>query len=663
VNAGAQIRPRPLFCVVEHAHASRAVAEEVCAGKFTENGTTLELGLNPNWQAGGLNEDEEWQIAWIKFYFGLHLATAFAETGELRFQYAWESLVDSWIRQAQPDLGPADAFGRRIQNWIYAWNIFASSPHFRGFNNGLEERIVVSLAQQTGHLINHLEAERNHRTLELYALLVAALALPEMPGSEDLLKFSMNAIHENLLTDVRTDGVHREHSTHYHMLVLRTYLAARENARRFGLNFPAEYDVRLELACEFAMHCRRPDGQIPALSDADTGSYADLLQLAAGLFSRPDFLYAGTAGAQGVPPRRRYVNFPEAGYYIQRSGWGEGKTALEKEKFLVFDCGALGDGGHGHYDLLSVEISANGKPLIQDPGRYSYSEHEPNFRRWFKGTAAHNTVCIDGLDQVPYRRGKPKPPLPECELIARWSAPGFDVIQGKAKSGCYEAVHTRSIFLIGDEYWIIHDVVQGDRPHRFDLRFHLAPDAWEKTDISRGDIALAHGLALVFNPGSKLQLEQGWIAPQYGVKYPAPVVSAVIEGRNNAEFITLVLPQEGVLPQENDRPIPQLKICHGANDDPGTFAVEVHGTGQNHDSIDFVTLNAPIADHNFGPLQCSASAIWVRKTHGDTSLHACNVSELKLSKSPQPSFAQREPAPWIKWNVKDGLTLGSKRFE
>jgi hypothetical protein len=656
LNVGAQIRPRPLFCVVEHAHANRAVAEEVCAGKFTENGTTLELGLNPDWLAGGLKEDEEWQIAWIKFYFGLHLATAFAETGELRFQRAWERLVDSWISHAPANHGPADAFGRRIQNWIYAWNIFGSSPHFRGFSDGLEERIVASLAQQASHLLNHLEAERNHRTLELYALFVAALALPEMPGSKDLLKFSIEAIHQNLLSDVRADGVHCEHSTHYHMLGLRTYLAARENARRFDLSFPPDYDERLELACDFAMHSRRPDGEIPALSDADTGSYADLLQLGAALLSRQDFLYAGTAGGQGFPPQRRYVNFPEAGYYVQRSGWGEDKIPFAKEKFLIFDCGPLGDGGHGHYDMLNVEISANGEPLIQDPGRYTYSEHEPNFRRWFKSTAAHNTVCIDGLDQVPYRRGKPKPPLPKSELIARWSAPGFDVICGRVESPCYEVVHTRSIFFIGNEYWIIRDTLQGDRAHRFDLRFHLSPAAWEMTDISRGNFALAPGLALVFSPGSNLQLEQGWIAPQYGVKFPAPVVSAVVEGSHNAEFITLVVPIE------NDKQIPELKICHDAKA-ASSLSVEIHGIGENQDSVDFVTLNPSIAENNLGPFLCSASAMWVRKTHDDASLHACNVRQLQLNGSARSLFAQPEPAPWVEWNEKDGLTVGSKRFE
>ena len=85
-------------------------------------------------------------------------------------------------------------------------------------------------------------------------------------------------------------------------------------------------------------------------------------------------------------PDERNVSFPDGGYHVQRSGWDP------EARFLIFDCGPLGDGGHGHYDLLSFEAHADGRPLVLDPGRGSYSEAPPNLRRWFRGTAAHNTV-------------------------------------------------------------------------------------------------------------------------------------------------------------------------------------------------------------------------------------------------------------------------------
>ena len=655
IHTSTQIRPRPLFCVIEHAYRDRRIAEDVCAGKFTENGVTLELGLDPNWLLAGLSHDEEWQIAWIKFYFGLDLAAAFAETGEARFQHAWEKLVDSWIRKVPLEFGPTDAIGRRIQNWIYAWNIFADSPHFAGLCEGLDEKIVASLAQQIRFLRNHLTAERNHRTLELYSLLIGALALPEAALDADLLDFAMEAFCQNLLADVRPDGVHREHSTHYHMMVLRSYLGARENVRRFGLSFPREYDERLERACEFAMHCHRPDGGIPTLSDSDAGNYSDLLHLAASLLSRPDFLYSATAGAQGVPPQKRYVNFPDAGYYIQRSGWGTGQTAFEQEGFLIFDCGPLGDGGHGHYDMLNVEIAARGKSLIIDPGRYTYSEHPPNLRHWFKGTAAHNTVCIDGLDQVAYRRGKPRKPLPHARLIERYSAPGLDVLHGTAQSPCYEVVHTRRIFYIADEYWIICDSLAGERPHRFDLRFHIAPEAWDRAQIL-GNTVRTPELALLFSGATRLQIEPGWFAPLYGVKQSAPVVSAVIEGTNSAEFVTLVMPSGSA------RQVSELKIFANS---ASALAVEISGTGPDSAFSDYVAWSPSIAEHAITSFQCRAAAVWSRSAEqkADSRFVACNVQECRSNRDNQIVFAAASPAAWISWDPQHGWTSGAERFE
>jgi hypothetical protein len=407
------------------------------------------------------------------------------------------------------------------------------------------------------------------------------------------------------------------------------------------------------------MHCHRPDGGIPTLSDSDAGGYSDLLQLAASLLSRPDFLYAATAGAQGVPPLKRYVSFPEAGYHIQRSGWGKSQSAFEQEGFLIFDCGPLGDGGHGHYDMLNVEIAALGKPLVIDPGRYTYSEYPPNFRHWFKGTAAHNTVCIDGLDQVSYRRGKPKKPLPQVRLIERRSAPDFDFLCGTVQSPCYEVVHTRRIFYIGNEYWIISDSLTGERPHRFDLRFHLAPEAWQHVQIV-GNNVRAPEFTLVFSHGSRLQIEPGWFAPLYGVKQNAPVVSAVVEGTNSAEFVTVVVPS-----QESGR-VPELKIVHSPNAGSPGLAVQISGVGRDGTSIDFVAWSPEITDQNIHSFQCRASAVWSRAAgqKEDARFVACNVQECRSHQDDQVKFiAQSQSAAWVSWDPQHGLATGAERFE
>lgn len=531
---------RSVFCVIENAYKNLDIAEAVCDGKFDIAGTTIEFGHDIDWLTNPLPSDIEWQIEWHKFYYGLDLAHAFSTTGEQRFIRTWEKLVSSFIQQVPPAFFSSDVVARRVQNWIYAKQIFSSSPGFQGFSFEFEGELQLGIKEHVDQIFENLTTERNHRTLELYALFIAALAMPQLDEGGVILRFAMNELTENLLTDLRTDGVHREQSTHYHCTVLRSFLGAKENARRFGLKFSPEFDERLIKACEFAMHFHRPDGMIPAMSDADTGSYLDLLLLAGEIYSRGDFLYAATRGARGEEPTKRNVSFLDGGYFIQRSGW-ENKDP----RFLMFDCGPVGDGGHGHYDLLNIEIAVGSRPLVVDGGRYTYAEgRDINWRQYFKGTAAHNTIVVDNKDQTTYRRGKPRDAA-RGEFIERLSSPNVDILSGRAVSPNYDAVHTRRIFFIRDEYWLIVDHLKGDVPHRYDLRYHLTPEVLNHCPITsrKGNkVVRTPHIALVFENSFDPAVKTGWFSLRYGIKHPAPYVSVVSDGKPEMEFYTLIVP-------------------------------------------------------------------------------------------------------------------------
>jgi uncharacterized heparinase superfamily protein len=499
--------PNPVLCVTAHEHRDRDRAEAVAAGRFTHNGETRELGTEPDWLHADLPHDEEWRIDWVKFAYGLDLAHAFADTGDERFRATWERLVSSYIKAVPPDHDAAEVTARRILNWIYAWQELGElSP-------GHAARLLGSIGEQAAYVREHLAPGRNHRTLELYALLITALALPLL--DDGLLAFAIEQLEANLEQDFRADGVHVEASTHYHCIALRSFVGARENCRRYGIELSAAFHNRLAKALDFAVHCRRPDGLIPMLSDADAGDYSELLALA------------------GDPqPTALTADFPDGGYHTQRSGWGP------DDAFLIFDCGPLGEGGHGHYDLLSVEAFARGRPLLVDPGRFTYSEEPPNLRHWFRGTAAHNTVTVDGRDQTPYTRKRPDGPTAEGRFLGRTTAPGIDVLAGEARSPAYDALHQRRITFVHGRHWVIEDRLRGETEHEYDLRLHLAPGH----AAIDGETVRADGLTLQISGAAQIRLEPGWIAPQYGTRVEAPVVSARQWGRD-ATFTTIVVPE------------------------------------------------------------------------------------------------------------------------
>src|SRR5208283_706457 len=60
--------------------------------------------------------------------------------------------------------------------------------------------------------------------------------------------------------------------------------------------------------------------------------------------------------------------------------------------------GYLSLAAHAHADVLSIEVRHKGVDILADPGTYCY-HGEPEWRRYFRSTLAHNTVELAGQDQ------------------------------------------------------------------------------------------------------------------------------------------------------------------------------------------------------------------------------------------------------------------------
>jgi hypothetical protein len=84
--------------------------------------------------------------------------------------------------------------------------------------------------------------------------------------------------------------------------------------------------------------------------------------------------------------------FEDAGFYVMRS----------ERLYLLAACQPIGvnrNGPHKHNDWLSFELCVDDQPVIIDPGTYCYTGNMVQ-RRLFRSTAYHNTVVVDGQEQV-----------------------------------------------------------------------------------------------------------------------------------------------------------------------------------------------------------------------------------------------------------------------
>lgn len=610
------------FAVADAGETTRAKIDAILVNQFEFNSERHTLAPSFDWTHNP-SSDVEWLILLHKFYYAVGLGMAFAETSDERYARRWVELTERFIDSVPLGFLSSDVAGRRIQNWIFAHHYFVTRHPSPSVTPEFHARFLNSLHAQVSHLCDHLTPARNHRTLELYAVFMAAVVFPELRDAKHWLAFAIDELAKNAQTDFLPDGVHCELSTDYHHIVLRNFLGIRRLADLNGIALPSDMNAVIEKALEFALYVHKPDGLIPSLSDGDTGNYLNLLQQGADIYGRGDMRYVASRGQLGRPPRERSKAFRDGGYYILRSGWGEAGNDFADERYLVFDCGPLGAGNHGHLDLLSFEAAAYGRSLVVDPGRYTYDESgDVNWRVLFRGTGYHNTVRIDGLNQTRYafhkQKFKIRGPEPDFEIKAFETRPGLDYLHGIARSHEYPVVHERKILFIAGEYWVICDVLRAQTAHQYDLLFHLSASAQGQIDIERQ----AHVLQvtspnlLVLQPRqaeTEAHVDEGFTSETYGVKTAAPILRFSAQA-GEARFYTVLYPYKANAPRIG---LETLAVNRNQADQASADAIclslTVAGESGRHTDTIFLS-HQPGAACQFGVFQWSGDFLFVRQS-------------------------------------------------
>lgn len=597
-----------------------AAAEKILHNEFNFNNELHVLPDDFDWLHNP-SHDLEWLILLHKFYYSRDLALAYDYSGDERYAQKWVSLVESWIRQVPANHINSQVTGRRLQQWLLAYHYFVPKHDCKAITPDFLSRLLASIAEQANLLKTNLTPEGNHRTIELYAIFSVAVLFPELPDANELLAFSKRELLLNLSQDFLADGVQKELSTDYHHTVLKNFLRVRELAELNGIRFPSEFDALLQKALDFSVYAHKPDGWLPAINDGDINSYLSMLHKAHSYFPSDALLFTASQGEEGQPPSQRCKLFKQSGYCILRSDWSE--QPYRDGRYLIFDAGPLGFGSHGHYDLLSFEAAAFGRSLIVDPGRFTYHDKTVegvNWRHLFKGTAAHNTVMVDGKDQINFSGEKPAGPEPKAQVLEFVSQDGFDYVQGLAQSPQYPAKHYRSIFFIEQEYWLISDRLSSEQSHHYRLLFHLPPEALHKTEFLNQAYAFGFNspnlcLLQPRTPGISATQEQGYFSPEYGIKQAAPVLRFEQEAAGLACFHTLLYPYKTTAPQIC---IARLRVtdCLGndATQRAQAIRIEFYKNGTSFRDTLFMADNADRQAYRYEQIRCQAQVVFTRQT-------------------------------------------------
>jgi len=513
------------------------------------------------------------------------LAQAYALTGDAKYSEGLRTQLDSWFSACPFRMGPnwssSLEAGLRLINWALAWQLLggADSPVFRGVEGeAFRQRWLVSVYQHAefiaGHFSLHSSAN-NHLIGEAAGLFTAGVAWPHWKRSHAWRDEARAILEREALLQNAPDGVNREQATSYVQFELDLLLLPLLALRANGGDFSAEYAKRIEAMLEFLASIMDAGGNVPMIGDADDGyavrldprkdfcRYRSLLATGALLFGGGDFkakaralddktrwlLGAGAdarfdaidASRVALPVRRE---FREGGYYILGCDF-----ETPDEIRLVADAGPLGYreiAAHGHADALAFTLSLGGIEMLVDPGTYAYHT-QGDWRAYFRGTAAHNTIRIDGRDQSEQggnfmwlRKAKG-----EC---SRWlSTADEDVFDGSHDG--YLALedpvlHRRAIALDKRTRTIaIEDTLQMDGAHTVELFFHAHEGSAVELDrngatVTRGARRLRIELPDVAGEARVLRGSidpiGGWVSRAFDRKVASPTIvwTARLTGRS-----------------------------------------------------------------------------------------------------------------------------------
>ena len=500
------------------------------------------------------------------------LGQAYWLTGDETYARKFAQHLDSWMDANPPKLGINWASSLEVAfrsiAWLWAFYFFKSSP---SLSNETFTRAWKFLYLGARHLESYLStyfSPNTHLTGEALGLFYLGTMQPEFNDAKRWQELGSRILVEQLPIHVSGDGVYFEQSSYYHRYTTDFYAHFLLLARANNHELPPQVEQSLKLLLDHLMYITRPDGTTPLFGDDDGGRLAMLDvrdandfrgTVAAGalLFDRGDYKFvAGDAaeellwltGADGLKrfdaivtrePEKTSVPFYDGGYFVMRDGW------KPDSNYLLFDCGPHGalNCGHAHADALAIDVAANGRTVLVDPGTYTYTG-DKELRDWFRSSQAHNAVSLeDESSSVPKGAFSWKTTA-GCRQLNWVSDERFDYVSGMHAGYTRffsPAFLMRSIFFLKGNYWIVLDEMTSTGNHVGDVWFHFDPST--KPVLNRDVWDTESGFAIgCFGKGRWVEEDQ-WVSHCYGQKEPAKAFAFSVDFGNGDEVFSFLFPR------------------------------------------------------------------------------------------------------------------------
>ncbi|MBV5312917.1 MAG: alginate lyase family protein [Prolixibacteraceae bacterium] len=515
------------------------------------------------WAHNGPENDIEWAWALNRHYPTRDLLDVYAETGnpkcaEYINQFTKDWIISSWpypAKKSSTAMWRGLEVSFRVKMWSHVffdlWNTRLISP--------ATKLLILSSLPDHAHYARNFHAQGNWLTMEISGLATVASSWPELKESKAWMDYSIATMVASMKDQIYPDGVQTELTSSYHFVALSNFKLFADICRKNNVPLPEYYTKTLEDMYNYLALTMRPDGFGLLNNDADLMNNREKLLDAASEYKRKDWEYIVSNGKSGVKPNSgpSYV-FPFAGQLISRSGFDA------DAHYSFFDIGPWGS-GHQHNDKLHLSVTAYGRDLLVDGGRFAYRGEVANkFRKYAVGSASHNVILVDDNGQAD------GPKVAEAPLAKNLYAitPEYDY-----GSGIFEKFagtegkfsHTRSVVYVRGKFWVVADHLKTDRPRKIEAVWHWHPANQVQVQKSgivataneRGNLQIipvdASDWKVSEVKGQETPTIQGWYSKEYNTYEPNPTSIFSRQLKSDDTFVWILWPSEGKTPEIQTR--------------------------------------------------------------------------------------------------------------
>lgn len=560
----------------------RKIAEIIKGGLIERN-----MGNPPDWSIFEKTELEK-SVWFNRFYYLPSFARLYyLDKNEDHLKPMME-ILKNWIKK-NPVEGPSNS----KYNWFdmqVAWRSINLSWCYYLGKEGLSAADKETIYKLQGEHAKILMKdfgkkelnEFNHQSHGALAILYLGILFPSLPESQELIATGLRIMKHHVDHAFYEDGGNVEQMFGYYpfmtSVIRDEYLLCKDN-KIVGI----EHSVPLlKKMYTYLSTIAQPDNTVPPINDSYEETISYIIPTLVGIIGEDD-----------LPDLQRTACFKDSQIAVICS-------EIEAENpWYVFMNAARLIGSHAHAGRLAFNAWFNNKPIFVDSGCCNYDN--PLLVEWYRTSAAHNTVLIDGNSD-----------FATSQKNVQWAAKRYtdNVIERLIIDADYKLCRmvspasdetnrgvnwTRDVILVADKYLLIHDFFDTDAQHRYETIFRFA-DIKVSPVRSTNRLLIDSGDKLALMPVSqgdsaKLNIKEGYFGTHAkNIKTPTSIYESIHQGPFHSSFLIKGVTDEAdvekihvsqetdgmnctiVLTDEDGKKI-RLTITNGKEDEESIFTV------------------------------------------------------------------------------------------